>query len=325
MSKQWRHAAFGFAMALVAGSCVAASALEYPTRPVRIIDGFPPGGGTDTLSRTLSQKFSESWGQPVIVDNRPGASSNVGAQMAAKANPDGYTMFMGLIGVLAPSMTLYPTLEYSLLKDFTPVTKVASGIYVVIVNVGLPVKSVKELIDYAMKRENAVRYSSAGVASPAHLAGELFNLRANVKMAHVPYKGGAAATAAIATGEVHIAFSSIPAALPLIQAGKARALAVTPVRTRALQEVPTIAESGLPDFQLTLSYGLLAPAGTPRAVIEKVNAEAGRILKMPEVATRLSGLGLLPDPTTPEKFGEIIKDEVALWARVIKEAKIQVQ
>lgn len=307
-----------------AGSAaMAAHAQQYPTRAVRIVDGFPPGGGTDTLSRTLSQKMSEAWGQPVIVDNRPGASSNIGAQIAARANPDGHTVFMGLIGVLAPSMTLYPNLEYNLLKDLVPVSKVATGIYVVVAHAGLPAKSVKDLVGYAAK--NDVRYASAGVASPAHLAGELFNLRAKVKMAHVPYKGGAAATAAIATGEVQIAFSSVPAALPLLQSGKARALAVTPVRTRALPDVPTIAESGLPGFELTLSYGLLAPAGTPKPIIQKINAETGRILKLPDVEARLSGLGLVPDPSTPEKFGALIKEEVALWGKVIREANIQVQ
>jgi len=314
-------------MSLVCASVapLGANAQQYPMRPVRIVDGFPPGGGTDTLSRTLSQKMSEAWGQPVVVDNRPGASSNIGAQIAAKSNPDGHTLFMGLIGVLAPSMTLYPNLEYNLLKDFTPVTKVASGIYVLVAHAGLPAKTVKELMAYAAKNTGAVRYASAGVASPAHLAGELFNLRAKVKMDHVPYKGGAAATTAIATGEVQIAFSSVPAALPLLQTGKARALAVTPVRTRALPDVPTIAESGLPGFELTLTYGLLAPAGSPRTAIQKVNAETARILKLADVEARLSGLGLIPAPSTPEQFGAIIREEVALWGKVIKEAKIEVQ
>jgi tripartite-type tricarboxylate transporter receptor subunit TctC len=232
---------------------------------------------------------------------------------------------MGLIGVLAPSMTLYPKLEYNLLKDFTPVNKVASGIYVMLANVALPAKSVAELIAYAKRKQGTLRYSSAGVASPAHLAGELFNLRANVNMLHVPYKGGAAAAAAIATGEVQIAFSSVPAALPLVNGGKAKALAVTPKRTRALPGVPTIAESGLPGFELTLSYGLLAPAGTPKVIIKKLNAETTKILKMPDVEARLSGLGLQPDPSSPEQFGTLIKSEVALWAKVIKEAKIHVQ
>ncbi len=298
---------------------------QYPVRPIRIVDGFPPGGGTDTLSRTVGQYLSESWNQQVVVDNRVGASSNLGAQIASKANADGHTLFMGLIGVLAPSMTLYSNLEYNLLKDFVPVTKVASGIYVMLTSVTLPAKSVQELIAYGRRNQSDLRYSSAGIASPAHLAGELFNLRANVRMLHVPYKGGAAAVGAIASGEVQVSFSSVPAALPLISSGRAAALAVTPKRTGALPGVPTIAESGLQGFELTLSYGLLAPTGTPRPILGKLSAEIGRILRMPAVEKRLSGLGLEPDPSTPEQFGKIIKDEVALWAGVIREAGIQVK
>ncbi len=295
---------------------------HYPVRPIRIVDGFPPGGGTDTLSRTVAQYLSESWKQQVVVDNRVGASSNLGAQIASKANPDGYTLFMGLIGVLAPSKALYPNLEYNLLSDFVPVIKVASGIYVMLTSVALPVKSVQQLIAYGKRSQGDLRYSSAGIASPAHLAGELFNLKANIKMLHVPYKGGAAAVGAIASGEVQISFSSVPAALPLVTSGKALALAVTPKRTNALLGVPTIAESGLPGFGLTLSYGLLAPTGTPRPIIGKLNAEIGRILRMAVVENRLSSLGLEPDPSTPEQFAKIIKDEVELWADVIREAKI---
>ena len=316
-------AACGVILAMAASA--SAWSQQYPARPIRIVDGFPPGGGTDTLSRAISQKLSESWGQPVVVDNRPGASSNVGAQIAARAAPDGYTVFMGLAGVLAPSVTLYPKLQYNLLTDLTPVSKVASGIYVMLVNATLPAKSVGDLITYAKSKEGALRYSSAGVGSPAHLAGELFNLRANVKIQHVPYKGGAPAAAAIASGEAQVTFVSVPAGLPLTNGGKARAIAVTPMRTKAYPGVPTIAESGLPGFEITLAYGLLAPAGTPKPIIAKLNAEVARILKMPDVVDRLSAFGLEADPSTPEAFGKLLKDEVALWAKVIKQANIRVE
>jgi len=325
MKHAWSRLAVCSAVLLTFTGGSVAYGQEFPSHPIRIVDGFPPGGGTDTLSRTVSQYLTESWRQQVIVDNRPGASSNLGATIASKANPDGYTMFMGLIGVLAPSMTLYPKLEYNLLKDLTPITKVASGIYVMLTSVTLPVKSVQELISYGKQNQGALKYSSAGVASPAHLAGELFNLRAGLRMLHVPYKGGAAAVGAIASGEVQVAFASVPASLPLIGSGKAKALAVTPKRTTALPGVPTIAESGLPGFELTLTYGLLAPAGTPRPVIAKLNAEIGRILMLPAVEQRLSRFGMQPDPTTPEQFGKLIKDEVELWAGVIREAKIHVE
>ena len=190
MKHAWSRLAVCSAVLLTFTGGSVAYGQEFPSHPIRIVDGFPPGGGTDTLSRTVSQYLTESWRQQVIVDNRPGASSNLGATIASKANPDGYTMFMGLIGVLAPSMTLYPKLEYNLLKDLTPITKVASGIYVMLTSVTLPVKSVQELISYGKQNQGALKYSSAGVASPAHLAGELFNLRAGLRMLHVPYKGG---------------------------------------------------------------------------------------------------------------------------------------
>lgn len=297
---------------------------DFPVRPIRIIDGFPPGGGTDTLSRAISHKMSQTWGQPVVVDNRPGAASNVGAEIASRATPDGHTLFMGLAGVLASSMTLYPKLQYNLLTDLTPVTKVASGTYVMLVNAPLPVKSVKELIELAKKKEAALRYSSAGVGSPAHLAGELFNLQAKVEFQHISYKGGAAAAAAIASGEAQMTFVSVPAGLPLVNSGKAKAIAVTPQRTKAFPGVPTIAESGLPGFEIRLAYGLFAPAGTPKPIISKLNAEVARILRMPDVVERLSKFGLEPDPSTPEEFGRVVKEEVALWAKVIKEANIRV-
>ena len=315
----------GQVVSFVALTCTAASAQEYPSRPIRIVDGFPPGGGTDFLSRTLGQKLTESWGQPVVVDNRPGAGSNVGAGIAAKAAPDGYTLFMGLASVLAPSMTLYKKLDYNLLTDLAPVSKVASGIYVLLVSPTLPAKSVKDLIGLAQKKEGALTYSSAGVGTPAHLAGELFNLRAQTKMLHVPYKGGAAAAAALATGEAQLSFVSVPAALPLTSGGKARALAVTPKRTRAFPDAPTVSESGLPGFELTISYGLFVPAGTPKPVVAKLNRDIGRILQMPDVAERLTTAGLEPSPSTPEQFGRLVKDEVNLWAKVIKEAKISIE
>jgi tripartite-type tricarboxylate transporter receptor subunit TctC len=296
---------------------------DYPARPIRLVDGFPPGGGTDFLSRTIGQKLTESWGQPVIVDNRPGAASNVGAAIAAKAAPDGYTVFMGLAGVLAPSMTMYRKLDYNLLTDLAPVSRVASGVYVLLVAASLPVKTVSDLIVLAKKRDGTLSYSTSGVGTPSHLAAELFNLRANTKILHVPYKGGAAAAAAILSGEAHLTFVSVPAALPLTSGGKARALAVTPKRTRAYPDVPTIAEGGLPGFEVPINYGVFAPAGTPKPTIDKLSAEIGRILKLPDVAERLSSFGLEANPSTPEQFGRLVRDEVSLWAKVIKEAKIQ--
>jgi tripartite-type tricarboxylate transporter receptor subunit TctC len=319
-----RRLAGACVLALVSSGVGTAFAQQYPVRPIRIVDGFPPGGGTDLLSRTLGQKISEAWGQAVIVDNRPGVASNLGAQIAAKSAPDGYTYFMGLVSVLAPSMTLYPKLQYNLLTDLAPVSKVASGIYVLAATPSLPAKSVQDLIALAKKKDNALNYSSSGVATPAHLAGELFNLRGGVKILHVPYKGGAPAAAALATGEAQLSWLSVSAALPLLNGGKAKAIAVTPKRTRALPDVPTVAESGLPGFEVTIAYGVFAPAGTPAPLIARMNAEIARALRMPDVAERLSASGLEPESSTPEQFGKLVNEEVKLWAKVIKDAKITI-
>lgn len=325
MAVKWSGLVVVCTLFIVGGNAAPAFSQQYPTRPIRIIDGFPPGGGTDFLSRTIGQKFTDAWGQPVVVDNRPGAASNLGAQIAAKSAPDGYTLFMGLVSVLAPSVTLYSKLQYNLLTDFAPVSKVASGVYVLIVSPSLPVKSVQELIALAKRKEGTLAYSSSGVAGPSHLAGEFFNLRANVKILHVPYKGGAPAAAALANGEAQLTFVSVAAALPLVNGGKAKALAVTPKRTRAFPGVPTTAESGLSGFDITSTYGVFAPSGTAQPVISKLNGEISRILKMPDVIERLSALGLEPDASTPEQLGHLVRDEVKLWARVIKEANIQVE
>jgi len=302
-----------------------AIAQEYPVKPIRMVDGFPPGGGTDFLSRTIGQKLTEVWGQPVIVDNRPGVSSNLGAEIAAKSIPDGYTLFMGLASVLAPSMKLYPHLTYNLLKDFTPVVLVATGAYVVLVSSTLQVNSVQDLIALAKSKPGELRYASSGVGSPAHLAGELFNLRAGINVLHIAYKGGAPAAAALATGETQLFFGSVPAAMPLMNSGKAKALAVTTrERSRGLPNVPTVSESGLPGFDITVSYGILAPSGTPNAIIAKLNAEIGRILRNPEVIDRLAVAGLEAKGGSPEQFGKLLRDEVTQWAKVIDEAKIRI-
>jgi tripartite-type tricarboxylate transporter receptor subunit TctC len=303
-----------------------AAAQNYPSKPIRMVDGFPPGGGTDFLSRTLGQKITENWGQPVIVDNRPGASSNIGAGIAAKSNPDGYTLFMGLTSVLAPSMALYSKLPYDLLKDLAPVSRVASGAYVLLVTNSIAARSVKDLVAAAKARPGQFNYASSGVGSPSHLAGELFNLRAGVKTLHIAYKGGAPAASALAAGESQFTFVSVPASVPLVKSGKATAIAVTtPQRSRGLPDVPTIAESGLPGFDITVTYGIFAPAGTPREIISTVNNEVVRVLKLADVVERLAAFGLEARSSTPQEFAQVVRDEVKLWAQVVKDAGISIQ
>lgn len=303
-----------------------AFARDYPMKPIRMVDGFPPGGGTDFLSRTIGQKLTEAWGQPVIVDNRPGVSSNIGAEIAAKSTPDGYTLFMGCITCLAPSMKLYPYLQYNLLKDLTPVSQVASGTYVVLVSSSLHVNSVRDLIALAKSKPGQLNYASSGVGSTAHLAGELFKLRAGVNILHVPYKGGAPAAASIATGETQIFYGSVPASMPLINSGRAKAIAVTTSkRSRGLPDVPTVAESGLPGFDISVNYGILAPAGAPKSVIAELNEEIGRILNNRAIIDRLAVFGLDAKASSPQQFGKLIQDEVAKWTQVVEKARIRIK
>ncbi len=315
-----------YACSLLLLAAATATAQDFPSKSIRIVDGFPPGGGTDFLSRTLGHKLTETWGQSVVIDNRPGASSNIGADIAAKATPDGYTLFMGLTSVLAPSMTMYPKLPYNLLKDLAPVSRVATGAYLLIATISMPAKTVREIITLAKSKPGQLNYASSGVGSPSHLAAELFNLRAGVNIVHIAYKGGAPAAAAIAGGEAQLTFVSVPAGMPLVKAAKARAIAVTtPQRSRGLPDLPTIAESGLPGFDVTVTYGIFAPAGTPATVINKLNTEVARILAQPEIIERLSSAGLDARASTPQEFGRVVKEEVALWSNVVKEAKISIE
>lgn len=291
---------------------------------MRVLDGFPPGGGTDYLARVLARKLTDSLGQPVIVDNRPGATGNVAAEIVAHASPDGYTWLMGLTSVLAPSYTLFPRMPYNLLKDFVYVTTVASGTYVLSTHPSVPAKSVQELVALAKAKPGAMRYGSSGVAGPLHLAMELLKGRSGIDMLHVPYKGAAPVVAALASGEVQVGFSSVAAAMPLVKAKRLNALAVTSTkRATALPEVPTIAESGFAGFDVTPWYGILVPAKTPSAVVTFLNAEIGKVLQMPDVQASLATQAFEATSTTPERFRQIMTEEVKLWAKVIKDAGVK--
>lgn len=298
---------------------------SYPTKPIRLVDGFPPGGGTDFLSRNVGQKLMDSWGQPVIVDNRPGVASNLGAEIAAKSTPDGYTLFTACITCLAPAGKLYPHLQYSLVKDLMPVSQVAVGPYVMLVSSSLQANSVKDLIAVAKSKPRKLNYASSGVGSTSHLAAELFKLRTDLNLVHVPFKGGAPAAASLATGEAGLFYGSVPASMPLIKSGRAKAIAVTtPNRVRALPDVPTLAESGLPDLDIVVVYGFLAPRGVPKAIITKLNKEFGKILDEKSVVSRLEAFGLEARSSTPEEFGKLIKEEVSKWSGVAEKAAIRI-
>ena len=296
---------------------------SYPGRPIRLILGFPPGGGDDYVARIIGPKLTERFGQTVIVDNRPGAGGNLGAEIAARANADGYTLFLGVGAPLTSSPSLYPKLGYDLLKDFLYISRVATGGNVLLAHLSVPVKSVSELVTLARSKPKAIRYGSAGVGSTLHLAMELLQSLTGMELLHVPYKGAAPLIIALTSGEVDAGFSSITAAIVMINAKRLNALAVTSTkRSVLLPRVPTVAESGFPGFDVTNGLGILAPTGTPAAVVKLLNAEIRNVLQMDEIRAKVVEQGMDAVGSTPDEFRAMTEAEIAQWARVIKDARI---
>jgi tripartite-type tricarboxylate transporter receptor subunit TctC len=296
---------------------------SYPSKPIRIIDGFQAGGSTDYVARVVAAKMTERFGQTVIVENRPGASGNLAVETTARAIPDGYTLFVGLSAILSSSPSLYPKLGYDLLKDFSYVSRVAIGANVLLAHPSVPVKSLAELVALARSKPKAIRYGSGGVGVPSHLVMELLQRRTGMELLHIPYKGSAPAVIALTGGEVQVGLLSVAAAIPMIKAQRLTALAVASAkRVAPLPEVPTIGEAGVAGFDATNIVGLLAPAGTPAAVIRRLNAEIRTIVQMEDVITKFAAQGLEPAPSTPEEWRTIMEAEMAQWARVIKDANI---
>ncbi|MDO8551985.1 MAG: tripartite tricarboxylate transporter substrate binding protein [bacterium] len=311
-------ARFAIPAALIAVSAaLTATAAEYPTKPIRLIVGFAPGGGTDTTARAMSQKLTDALGQQVVVDNRPGAAGNIAAEIVSKATPDGYTLLMGTIAALAINPSLYSKLPFDPLKDFAPITQAVDSTNILSLHPSVPAGSVKELI--ALAKTKPLNYGSSGVGGTGHLAGELFNTMAGVKMTHVPYKGGGPAMIDLVGGQVQLVFATAASAVPQIKGGRIKGIAVTPAKRSALMpNLPTISEAGLPGFDANNWYGVLAPAKTPRPIINRLNSEITKVLAMPDVKNFLFNQGLDPAPCTPEKFGDYIKSETAKWAKVVK-------
>jgi tripartite-type tricarboxylate transporter receptor subunit TctC len=315
------------AVILVHVSCavLAASgqAPSYPDRPIRLIVGFPAGSTDDYNARIIGPKLTERLGQPVIVDNRAGAAGHLAAELAAHANPDGYTLMLAGTLTLASSITLYPKLGYDLLKDFAYISTIASGPNVLMAHPSVPVKTFKELVALIRAKPEALRYGSAGLASTGHLAMELLLSRIGTQLLHIPYKGGSGAAVALAGGEVQLGFTSIPAGIPLIQSKRVIALAVTsPKRTAALPDVPTVAESGYPGYDVKNTFGVFAPARTPAPVIKRLNTELRAIVAMEDVRARLASQGVDAASSTPAEHRALMEAEVVQWARVVKDAKI---
>jgi tripartite-type tricarboxylate transporter receptor subunit TctC len=297
----------------------AARAAEYPTKPIRMLVGFAPGGGTDTTARTIAQPMSEALGQQVVVDNRPGAAGNIATDIASKSPADGYTILMGTIAALAINPSLYKSLPFDPIRDFEPVTLAVSSTNVLAVHPAVPVKNVRELIALAKSQAGKLSYGSSGVGGAGHLAGVLFDSLAGTTMVHIPYKGGAPAMIALIGGEVQLVFATAETAVPQIRSGKIRALGVTMAkRTALLPDLPTIAEAGLPGYEANNWYGILLPAKTPRAIVERLSRETVKVLNTPAIKEQLFRQGLDASPSTPQEFSAYIKSEMAKWAKVVK-------
>jgi tripartite-type tricarboxylate transporter receptor subunit TctC len=309
-----------------AGAQLIAPPVTYPAHPVRVVVPFPAGGTTDILARAVAQRFTEAFGQPFIVDNRPGAGGNIGAELVAKSAPDGYTLVMGTVGTHAINPSLYTNMPYDHVKDFTPVFLVAGVPNVLEVNPAVPAHTVAELVAYAKANPGKLNFASSGSGTSIHLSGELFKTMTGVSMQHVPYKGSAPALQDLLGGQVQLMFDNLPSSMALIKAGKLRALAVTSAhRSAALPDLPTIAESGYPAFEASSWFGLLAPAGTPAAIVNKLNAEGNQWLASADAKDKLLAQGAIAAGGSPEDFARHIATETVKWAKVVKASGAKVE
>ncbi len=314
------------AAVLLAGVCAVASAQTppyptYPSKPIRLISPYAPGGGSDTLARIIGQKLLESWGQPVVVDCRPSSGGILGAELVARAAPDGYTLFVTPSAVLTINPHLYAKLRYDTFKDFAPVIAATNSPYYLVMHPKIPALSVKELIAYARANPGKLNYSSSGSGTSGHLAGVLFGSLAAIDIVHIPYKGAAPATVDLLAGQVQLRFSSVVPALPHVRGGRLRGLAVSSAkRYTPMPEVPTVAESGLPGYAVESFYVVMAPAGTPRAIVEKLNSEITRKFKDPEVNTRMAADGAEVIAASITDTAKMLRDDYHRWAKPVKDS-----
>lgn len=314
--QSYARSAFFFVLIVVAAQ---SGAQDYPSKPVRVIDPFAPGGATDVLARVVGQKLSERLGQPFVVENRGGGGGHIGADLVVKSPPNGHTLLVAGVPH-AIGMTLYRKLPYDMAKDLAPITQLATFPSLIVVHPSLPVRSVKELLALAKARPGELNYG-ANPGSPNHLAIELFNSMGKVKMVLIGYKGAGPVVIDLLAGQLHLASLGVPTVLPQVQAGKVRVIAVTSTtRSPLLPAVPTVSESGLPGYDVNSWYGMYSAAGTPGIIVAKLNAEIAAVLKAPDVLERLSSLGAQPAPTSPEEFGRITRDEIKRWAKVVQES-----
>ena len=299
---------------------VAQTASSFPNQPVRMVVPYPPGGPTDITARVVAAEMSKTIGQNIVIDNCPGASGMIGSEMVTKATPDGYTLLANAsIHVINPSV--YPDMRFDAIKDFTPITQLAQVPLVLVVPANSPIKSVKDLVEYAKANPGKVNFGSAGSASAQHLAGESFKIAAGIQMQHIPYKGSAPALTDLAGGQLQLMFDSMPSATPMINSGKLRAIAVTTTtRAKARPDLPTIAESGFPGFDISTWYAYWAPKGTPADVVEKLAASAAQALKNPEVIAKYEAMGAEPVGSTPAQFAAYVESEAKKWSEIVKKS-----
>ncbi len=302
-----------------------AYAQTYPSKPIKIIVPYPAAGTPDILAREIASKLTAVLKQQVIVDNRPGAGGNIGTDLVAKSAPDGYTLIMGTVATHSINQSLYKKLPFDPIKDFTPIILVTTTPNVLVVNPNLPVKSVKDLIALAKSKPGEITFSSGGNGTSHHLGGMLFQQLTGVQMTHVPYKGSGAALPDLIGGQVNIMFDNLPSSMPHIKSGKLRAIATTAkTRSTVMPELPTVAESGVPGFEITAWFGLLAPAKTPQAIIDRLNLEVTKILKLPDIKARFIAQGAEPTPGTPQQLGAFVKEKTAQWAPIVKASGAQI-
>jgi tripartite-type tricarboxylate transporter receptor subunit TctC len=312
-------------VAIAAFAALAHAQAPYPTKPIRLVVPFPAGGTTDIIARAVSQRLTETLGQAVVVDNRPGAGGNIGAELVAKSPPDGYTLLMGTVGTHAINPGLYAKMPYDHVRDFAPVILVAGVPNVLVVPAALPVNSVQELIAYAKANPGKLNFASSGAGTSIHLSGEMFKTITGVNIAHVPYKGSAPALQDLVGGQVQMMFDNLPSSLALIKGGKLKALAVTSAqRSAALPDVPTMIESGLAGFEASSWFGILAPAGTPKDVIAKLSGEVAKWLATPEAKEKMAAQGAIPAGLMPDEFTRHIATETVKWQKVVKDSGAKV-
>lgn len=305
---------------MLAGAVPAVPAQDYPNRPVRLVAPFSPGGGTDALARIMAQKLNQRWGHTVVVDNRPGAGGTIGADHVAKSAPDGYTLMVGGVPH-AIAVSIYPKLPYDMARDLAAISGVATFPSMIVLHPSLPVRSVKELVALAKARPGQLNFGSVGLGSPNRLAMELFKTMTQVSMVHIGYTTNGQLMAELVTGQLHLASLGFPVAMPMVKAGKLHVIAVTSAaRSAFLPDVPSVAEAGVPGFELNSWYGIFGPAATPRDIIARLNSETAAVLGALDVKERLAALGAEPAPMSPDDFARLTREEIVKWAKVVKQS-----